>query len=77
VGLAFVFVAVVGSGVFDLIQVIVRIWNPSYQSGLPSAIAHVALLVGTILLCVAILAAFPPSGSRPGQSSDAEVENDE
>ncbi len=57
VGLVGLFLLVVGAGgLFDLIQVIVRIWKSDYETGLPSLQSFLWVYALLLLGCVAILA---------------------
>jgi hypothetical protein len=64
-GLFIVFLLVVGAGLLDLIQVIVRIFRPGYETGLPSLFEFVALYVFLILACLIILACASRSVNTP------------
>jgi hypothetical protein len=56
------FLVPLGMGVADLAQVIIRIWEPDYEAGLPLVTVLVIVVFGT-LACVAVIAAITPRGS--------------
>lgn len=64
-GVAFVFVLILGIGVFDLIQAIVRIWEPRYTNGLPNLLGLLGVFAFLFLFSVLIVVRLePPRGRR-------------
>lgn len=51
------FVVPLGAGVLDLAQVLIRLWNPTYETGLPF-FSVFATALGASLACVALIAAI-------------------
>jgi hypothetical protein len=47
---------VLGTGVHDLAQVVIRNWRPNYETGLPSGLAFFGMWLAAVLLCVVIVA---------------------
>jgi hypothetical protein len=54
-GLGCVFLLVVGGGLLDIVQALVRVWNSQYESGLPSLLSFVWVYGVLFLACVSVL----------------------
>jgi hypothetical protein len=51
---------VVTAGLPDLLQAVVRIWEPTYTTGLPSGLALFGIWAGASLLCVLFVGLTSP-----------------
>lgn len=58
-GLFIFFVAVLATGVLDLLEAVVRLWDAEYTVG-PPLLAVLAVFALMLLVCVAILSIWPP-----------------
>jgi hypothetical protein len=58
------FLVPLGMGIADLAQVIIRIWEPDYEAGLPLVAVLLIVVLGSIA-CVCVIAAINP-GDRGG-----------
>lgn len=54
-GLGVIFLLVVGGGLLDVVQALVRVWKPTYDTGLRSLLSFVVTYGLLLLLCVLLL----------------------
>lgn len=66
-GMTLVFVLTVGSGVLDVVQAVVRIWDPNYTTGLPSFLWVLATFGALLMVCVLIIVLLEPRLNEPMQ----------
>jgi hypothetical protein len=64
VGLIGALIVVLTAGLTDGLQALVRIAEPTYSAGLPSAAALLSLYLVCLIVCVALLALLTPPRRR-------------
>jgi hypothetical protein len=64
-GMAIGFVVLTAGEIVNGVQVVVRVFDPNYSSGVPSTIALFAIFCGYSLLCVLMLGLLDPGSERP------------
>jgi hypothetical protein len=64
------FLVPLGMGVADLAQVIIRIWEPDYETGLPLVTVLLVVVLGS-LACVTVIAAINPKGDRGSDGGES------
>ena len=69
-GIAAVALVVIGAGFIDAVQVVVRIFRVHYETGLPSVLTFLWVLVVLVVACTVVLAGSGVLSSRQARSTD-------
>lgn len=67
---------VVGTGVLDVAQVVIRAWKPGYETGLPSTLAFFIAWLAAMLFCILIIAGAQQRQSYRGRDLFSIVDDD-